>query len=154
MCTSIVSNRKNTIVGWNLDILDMEHQVVAEADKVYIAINDKTEGWMPLFGANARGDFVAISTRFMGIFERDELNSIACEGFLIAYQTWNKAYWKFDDYAEFVITDTLLKAKNANSFHQSLDKMLPDGKGCLKDLLHAGQEPYVNRVYGFLINWL
>ncbi len=62
MCTSIVSNRKNTIVGWNLDILDMEHRVVAEEDKVYIAINDKTEGWMPLFGANARGDFVAMPT--------------------------------------------------------------------------------------------
>lgn len=62
MCTSIVSNRKKTIIGWNLDILDMEHKVLAEDDKVYIAVNDKTEGWMPLFGANARGDFVAMPT--------------------------------------------------------------------------------------------
>ncbi len=62
MCTSIVSNRKKTIIGWNLDILDMEHKVVAENDKVYIAVNDKTEGWLPLFGANARGDFVAMPT--------------------------------------------------------------------------------------------
>ena len=62
MCTSIVSNRKKTIIGWNLDILDMEHKVVAENDKVYIAINDKTEGWLPLFGANARGDFAAMPT--------------------------------------------------------------------------------------------
>lgn len=62
MCTSIVSNRKKTIIGWNLDILDMKHKVVAENDKVYIAINDKTEGWLPLFGANARGDFVAMPT--------------------------------------------------------------------------------------------
>lgn len=62
MCTSIVSNRKKTIVGWNLDILDMDYKVVAEADKVYIAINDKMEGWLPLFGANASGNFVAMPT--------------------------------------------------------------------------------------------
>lgn len=62
MCTSIVSNRKKTIIGWNLDILDMEYKIVAEDDKVYIAINDKTEGWLPLFGANVRGDFVAMPT--------------------------------------------------------------------------------------------
>ena len=62
MCTSIVSNRKKTIIGWNLDILDMEYKVVAENDKVFIAINDKTEGWLPLFGANGRGDFVAMPT--------------------------------------------------------------------------------------------
>ena len=62
MCTSIVSNRKKTIVGWNLDILDMEYRVVVEEDKVYIAILDEKEGWMPLFGANAKGDFVAMPT--------------------------------------------------------------------------------------------
>lgn len=62
MCTSIVSNGNKTIIGWNLDILDMEYKVVAENDKVYIAINDKTEGWLPLFGANSRGDFVAMPT--------------------------------------------------------------------------------------------
>lgn len=62
MCTSIVSNRNKTIVGWNLDILEMEYKVIEEQDKVYIAINDKTEGWLPLFGANSRGDFVAMPT--------------------------------------------------------------------------------------------
>lgn len=62
MCTSIVSNKKKTIVGWNLDILEMEHKVVTEKDKVYIAINDPLEGWLPLFGANARGDFVNMPT--------------------------------------------------------------------------------------------
>ena len=62
MCTSIVSNGKKTLVGWNLDLLDMEYKVVAERDKVYIAVMDATEGWMPLFGANARGDFVAMPT--------------------------------------------------------------------------------------------
>lgn len=62
MCTSIVSGGKKTIVGWNLDILNMEYQVVAEQDKVFIAINDAKEGWLPLFGANARGDFVAMPT--------------------------------------------------------------------------------------------
>lgn len=62
MCTSIVSNRKKTIIGWNLDILDMDYKVAAEDDKVYIAIYDKMEGWLPLFGANARGDFVAMPT--------------------------------------------------------------------------------------------
>ena len=62
MCTSIVSNGKKTLVGWNLDLLDMQYKVVAERDKVYIAVLDATEGWMPLFGANARGDFVAMPT--------------------------------------------------------------------------------------------
>lgn len=62
MCTSIVSNGGKTVVGWNLDILNMEHKVVAERDKVYIAVLDQTEGWLPLFGANARGDFVAMPT--------------------------------------------------------------------------------------------
>ena len=28
MCTSIISNRNKTIVGWNLDIKDMEHRVI------------------------------------------------------------------------------------------------------------------------------
>lgn len=62
MCTSIVSNGIKTIVGWKLDILDMEHRVVAENDKVYIVINDKTEGLLPLFGANAEGNFVTMPT--------------------------------------------------------------------------------------------
>lgn len=62
MCTSIVVNKKKTIVGWNLDILDMEHRVRTAQDGVYIEINDATEGWMPLFGANSRGDFVGMPT--------------------------------------------------------------------------------------------
>ena len=62
MCTSIVVNRKHTIVGWNLDILDMEHRVRPTDEGVYIEVNDKTEGWMPLFGANRRGDFVGMPT--------------------------------------------------------------------------------------------
>jgi hypothetical protein len=62
MCTSIISNRKKTIVGWNLDLLEMEHRIVAEDDKVYIAIKDNMEGWLPLFGANSRGDFVTMPT--------------------------------------------------------------------------------------------
>ncbi|MEE3382838.1 MAG: hypothetical protein VZR08_02620 [Anaerovoracaceae bacterium] len=62
MCTSIVVNRKHTIVGWNLDILDMAHRVRPTDDGVYIEVNDKTEGWMPLFGANRRGDFVGMPT--------------------------------------------------------------------------------------------
>ena len=27
MCTSLVVNKKKTLVGWNLDLLDMEHRV-------------------------------------------------------------------------------------------------------------------------------
>ena len=60
MCTSIVVNRKKTIVGWNLDILDMMHRVREAEDGVFIEILDPKEGWLPLFGANNRGDFVAI----------------------------------------------------------------------------------------------
>ena len=62
MCTSIVSNRKKTIVGWNLDLLDMKHRVSVSDDGVYIEILDEKEGWLPLFGANARGDFVGMPT--------------------------------------------------------------------------------------------
>ena len=62
MCTSIAVNKRKTIIGWNLDLLDMEYRVRTAADGVFIEINDKTEGWMPLFGANARGDFVGMPT--------------------------------------------------------------------------------------------
>lgn len=62
MCTSFVFNGNRTIVGWNLDILDMEYRVSAGEERVCIEINDAKEGWMPLFGANARGDFVAMPT--------------------------------------------------------------------------------------------
>ena len=62
MCTSITVNRKKTIVGWNLDLLNMKYRVRALQEGVYIEINDATEGWLPLFGANARGDFVGMPT--------------------------------------------------------------------------------------------
>ena len=62
MCTSIVVNRSKTIVGWNLDLSDMEHRVRVAEYGVFIEINDRSEGWMPLFGANSRGDFVGMPT--------------------------------------------------------------------------------------------
>ena len=62
MCTSFITNRNKILVGWNLDILDMEHRVTVADQGVYIEINDATEGWMPLFGANNRGDFVGMPT--------------------------------------------------------------------------------------------
>ncbi|MBR0092263.1 MAG: hypothetical protein IJP92_11240 [Lachnospiraceae bacterium] len=62
MCTSIVVNRNKTIVGWDLDLLDMEYRVRPYAEGVFIEINDAKEGWMPLFGANVRGDFVGMPT--------------------------------------------------------------------------------------------
>ncbi len=62
MCTSLVVNRRKTIAGWNLDLLDMVWRVRPAEDGVYIEIDDPEEGWMPLFGANARGDFVGMPT--------------------------------------------------------------------------------------------
>lgn len=62
MCTSIVVNKGKTIVGWNLDILNMEYRVRAAAEGVFIEILDEKEGWLPLFGANCRGDFVGMPT--------------------------------------------------------------------------------------------
>ena len=44
MCTSIISNGNKTIIGFNLDILNMEYRVKAEEDKVYIAIQDDQAG--------------------------------------------------------------------------------------------------------------
>ena len=62
MCTSIAFNKKKTIIGWNLDLLDMTWRVRRAEDGVFIEVNDPTEGWMPLFGANSRGDFVGMPT--------------------------------------------------------------------------------------------
>ena len=62
MCTSFISNRGKTIVGWNLDLLNMEWRVRPDENGVYIEVKDQTEGWMPLFGANSRGDFVGMPT--------------------------------------------------------------------------------------------
>ena len=62
MCTSLVVNKKKTIVGWNLNLLDMQHRVRTDEQGVYIEVLDATEGWLPLFGANARGDFVGMPT--------------------------------------------------------------------------------------------
>ena len=62
MCTSLVVNKKKTIVGWNLDLLNMEYRVRPSENGVFIEINDEKEGWLPLFGANSRGDFVGMPT--------------------------------------------------------------------------------------------
>lgn len=62
MCTSFIVNKNRTLVGWNLDLLDMEHRVRANEGGVFIEINDAKEGWLPLFGANTRGDFVGMPT--------------------------------------------------------------------------------------------
>lgn len=62
MCTSIVSNRNKTIVGWNLDLLDMESRITESDTGIFIEVYDPKEGWLPLFGANARGDFVGMPT--------------------------------------------------------------------------------------------
>lgn len=62
MCTCFIQNRKKTIVGWNLDLLDMEYKVEESSDGVFIYCLDSTEGWMPLFGVNKRGDFVGMPT--------------------------------------------------------------------------------------------
>ena len=62
MCTSIAVNKKKSIIGWNLDLLDMRYRVRPTEDGVFIEIDDPAEGWLPLFGANARGDFVGMPT--------------------------------------------------------------------------------------------
>lgn len=62
MCTSICVNKRKTVVGWNLDLLGMQHRVRVTDDGVYIEILDAAEGWLPLFGANERGDFVGMPT--------------------------------------------------------------------------------------------
>jgi hypothetical protein len=62
MCTSFIVNRKKTIVGFNLDILGMEYRINENEQGVYIEIYDQKQGWLPLFGGNARGDFVGMPT--------------------------------------------------------------------------------------------
>lgn len=36
MCTSIVVNKSKPIVGWNLDILDMQHRVSTSENGVFL----------------------------------------------------------------------------------------------------------------------
>ncbi|MBR0136854.1 MAG: hypothetical protein IJM15_00375 [Erysipelotrichaceae bacterium] len=63
MRTSFVSNKGKTIVGWNLDLLGMETRVRTDDHGVYIEVFDVyTNMWLPLFGANNRGDFVGMPT--------------------------------------------------------------------------------------------
>ncbi len=62
MCTSIVVNRKKMIRGFNLDLMDMTWRIRQADEGVFIEIDDPKEGWMPLFGANVRGDFSGIPT--------------------------------------------------------------------------------------------
>ncbi|MBR5948442.1 MAG: hypothetical protein IKZ82_07340 [Clostridia bacterium] len=62
MCTSVIINKNKTFVGWNLDLSDMEYRVRPNEGGVFIEINDANEGWLPLFGANSRGDFVGMPT--------------------------------------------------------------------------------------------
>ncbi len=62
MCTSIAVNKRKTVIGWNLDLLDMAYRVRPSADGVFIEVLDEKEGWLPLFGANARCDFVGMPT--------------------------------------------------------------------------------------------
>ncbi len=62
MCTSIISNRAKTIVGWNLDLGVMDYRVRADEHGVYIEVKTEASGWLPLFGANDRGDFAGMPT--------------------------------------------------------------------------------------------
>lgn len=62
MCTHFIVNKKKTFVGWNLDLLDMQHRVRPTEEGVFIEIFDEKEGWLPLFGANAAGNFVGMPT--------------------------------------------------------------------------------------------
>lgn len=62
MCTSIVFNGRKTVVGWNLDCRDAKYRVRRAENGVFIEIADEKEGWLPLFGANRRGDFVGMPT--------------------------------------------------------------------------------------------
>ena len=62
MCISVVVNKKKTIVGWNLDLHKMKHRIRIDGQGVYIEICDPMAGWLPLLGANARGDFVGMPT--------------------------------------------------------------------------------------------
>ena len=62
MCTSIISNRKKTIVGWNLDLGCMDCRVREDVHGVYIEVDTPKDGWLPLFGANDRGDFAGMPT--------------------------------------------------------------------------------------------
>ena len=62
MCTSIVVNKKKTIVGFNLDLINMDYRITSHNEGVFIEVYDDVEGWLPLFGGNSAGDFVGMPT--------------------------------------------------------------------------------------------
>lgn len=91
--------------------------------------------------------------RFRKYFSPDDLVAVAQEGFLLAYHTWNKAYWKFDDYAVFMIDKILSESKKHYGRDYdvesglSLDIPFSNGKGCMRDCIHAKPENIVSNLY-------
>jgi len=62
MCTSIIFNANKTLVGFNLDLLDIEYRINCNENGVFIEMSDPIYGWLPCFGGNSRGDFAGMPT--------------------------------------------------------------------------------------------
>lgn len=93
---------------------------------------------------------LSAAKRFQKYFPPDDLIAIAQEGFLLACHTWNKAYWRFEEYAVHTIAETLSNAKaqyGRNYSNLSLDAPFPDGKGCMRDFIRAKPDHILNKIY-------
>ncbi len=138
MCTSIVVNRAKTIVGWNLDLLDMEHRVTVADRGVYIEINDAKEGWLPLFGANSRGDFVGMPTAWpydsRSDPSEDSINVIMLDTDLLLGKK---------DFSE--ILDTVLKKRVCSVTGLTFMSSLSDSKGNVLHIVPGQGYKYYER---------
>ena len=69
MCTSIVVNKKKTIVGFNFDNPGWKYHIVTKNKAFYISLFVNNHLWQPCFGCNARGDFVTVPAMNPGVKE-------------------------------------------------------------------------------------
>lgn len=99
-------------------------------------------------------DFILrTATPYRKYFEYEDLIIIADEGFIRAWRGWQKAYWEFEEYAAYVIRETLEAAKSLYSrnlrieSNLSLDKKLPSDNGAYGDYLAIKQDDFIYEQY-------
>jgi hypothetical protein len=67
MCTSIVFNGKQTLIGFNFDNPGLKYHVVKKNKAFYISLLVNDHLWEPCFGCNSRGDFLCLPALNPGV---------------------------------------------------------------------------------------
>lgn len=69
MCTSIVFNGNETLIGFNFDNPGLKYHVVKKNKAFYISLLINDHLWEPCFGCNSRGDFLNLPAMNPGVKE-------------------------------------------------------------------------------------